>query len=97
MTSNFRISAHKNKLNLYLDLMGEFDGSSAMELIKVLKEYSSKIKNIIINTSGLNLINPFGLGVLQRECLADSSLNGLRFIGKHGNIMEPHEGDPFWY
>ncbi|MGB5156251.1 hypothetical protein [Desulfobacterium sp. N47] len=97
MASNFRITAHKSKANLHLDLMGEFDRFSALELVNVLKEYSSKIKNIIINTSGLYLIHPFGLGVLQKECIADDSLNGLRFIGKHGNIMEPQEGAPFWY
>ncbi|MBU4009704.1 MAG: hypothetical protein KJ882_02965 [Proteobacteria bacterium] len=97
MASNFRMSAHQSKVNLYLDLMGEFDGFSALELINVLKEYSSKIKNIIINTSGLYLIHPLGLGVFQKECMDNNSLNGLQFIGKHGNIMEPQEGAPFWY
>ncbi|MBU3949551.1 MAG: hypothetical protein KJ882_05100 [Proteobacteria bacterium] len=97
MASNFRITAHQSKVNLYLDLMGEFDGSSAMELINILKEHSSRIKNVIINTSGLNLIHPFGLDVLQKECLSNKSLHELRFIGKHGNIMEPHEGDSIWY
>ncbi len=97
MSSNFRIAAHKSNANLYLELMGEFDGASAMELINILKEHSSKIKNIIINTSGLYLIHPYGLGVLQKECMANNSFRDLRFIGKHGNIMEPQEGDSFWY
>ncbi|MGB5158981.1 hypothetical protein [Desulfobacterium sp. N47] len=97
MASNFRITAHQSKANLYLELMGEFDGSSATVLVNALKKYSSKNKNIVINTSGLYLIHPFGLGVLQKECMANKSLHGLRFIGKHGNMMEPHEGDSFWY
>lgn len=54
--------------------MGEFDGSSATVLVNALKKYSSKNKNIVINTSGLYLIHPFGLGVLQKECMANKSL-----------------------
>ncbi|MBU1056526.1 MAG: hypothetical protein KKC46_22255 [Proteobacteria bacterium] len=96
MASNFRITAHQSEINLYLDLIGEFDGFSAMELINVLKKYSNKVKNIIINSSGLNLINPFVVGMLQKELMTDDSLNGLQIIGKHGNIMEPQEGNPFW-
>lgn len=97
MASNFRITAYQSEVNLYLELMGEFDGSSATELINALKIHSRKTKNIIINTSGLYLIHPFGLGVLQKECMVNNSLHGLRFIGKHGNMMEPNEGDSFWY
>ncbi|MFH2043685.1 MAG: hypothetical protein ABIK92_00895 [Pseudomonadota bacterium] len=97
MATNFRITTHQSKVNIYLELIGEFDGSSATELINILKAYSKKTKNIIINTSGLYLIHPFGLGVLQKECMTNNSLHGLRFIGKHGNMMEPQEDYSFWY
>lgn len=97
MKSNFRITAHHNKDNLYLELTDEFDGGSAVELINVLKKFRSKIKNIIINTNDIYLIYPIVLDELKKECMADNSFHGLRFIGKHGNIMEPAEGCSFRY
>jgi hypothetical protein len=38
MASNFRISTHRNSESLHLKLVGDFDGSSAFELINVLKK-----------------------------------------------------------
>ena len=38
MASNFSIFFHRNSDNLYLKLMGDFDGSSAHQLINILKE-----------------------------------------------------------
>jgi hypothetical protein len=41
MASNFRIYCHQNKDNLHLKLMGDFDGSSAYELINTLKNIAA--------------------------------------------------------
>jgi len=37
MAARFRISIHRNSENLHLKLMGDFDGTSAHELLNVLK------------------------------------------------------------
>jgi len=37
MAANFRISVHRSSDSLHMKLMGDFDGSSAWELLNVLR------------------------------------------------------------
>ncbi|MGB5157888.1 hypothetical protein [Desulfobacterium sp. N47] len=97
MASNFRIIVQQNKGSLHVDLIGEFDGFSAIELIDVLKNNCDKVKNIFINTSSLFLIHPLALDIFQKECLLNDSFQDLLFIGKYGNMMEPQESESFWF
>jgi len=46
MASNFSIFFHRNSDNLYLKLMGDFDGSSAHQLINILKEQNGNVNKI---------------------------------------------------
>lgn len=55
MASNFRILTSRNNGNLQLQLMGDFDGSSAFELINVLKEHYGKVGKVVINASSLKV------------------------------------------
>lgn len=50
MAARFRISIHRNSENLHLKLMGDFDGTSAHELLNVLKRYSTRTARIFIHT-----------------------------------------------
>lgn len=66
MGSNFRIASkdinhHRKALQLY----GDFDGSSAWELINALEENTENDKKIAINTDGLRAIHAFGLDVFR--------------------------------
>lgn len=97
MSSNFKIITQRTKCNLHLDLIGEFDGFSAIELIDVLKDNSDKVKNVFINTSDLFLIHPLALDVFHKKCFLNDSFQDLRFIGKYGSMMEPQESESFWY
>jgi len=63
MASNFRIFFHQNRDNLHLKLMGDFDGSSAHQLINILKEQNGNVNNIFINTCNLSSMDPFGVEV----------------------------------
>ena len=38
MAQNFKISIHRTIDNLYIRLMGDFDGNSAWELINAIRE-----------------------------------------------------------
>jgi hypothetical protein len=38
MANNFKILKKRTECNLYLNLAGDFDGSSAFELLNMLKE-----------------------------------------------------------
>jgi hypothetical protein len=60
MASNFRISVYRNSNSLDLKLVGDFDGTSACELLNVLKEKCNSVDRVLINTSGLKEIHPFG-------------------------------------
>jgi anti-anti-sigma regulatory factor len=65
MAKNFRIQKDNDACqSLALKLFGDFDASSACELVNVLNESASQKHRICINTDGLRNINAFGLDVL---------------------------------
>jgi len=89
MASNFKIFIRKNNDHLHFRLVGEFDGSSAFELINTLKAHYSETGNVVINTCGLSSIHPFGLVVFQKNCPINHLSCGLTFTGKYGNTIAP--------
>jgi len=62
---NFRILLHQNSEILHLNLTGDFDGSSAHELINTIQKYSRKTSRIFIHTGGLKDVHPFGRAVFR--------------------------------
>ena len=83
MASNFKISLNRNNNSLHLNLMGDFDGSSAFELINTLKEHNGNGAKIFIDTGGLSSLHPFGLDVFQKNCTINKSCRDLIFIGEY--------------
>ena len=85
MASNFKIMMHQNSESLHLKLMGDFDGSSAHELLNTIKGHGSGRNKIFIHTSGLRDVCPFGRAVFKNNF---SSLNHLstRFIFTGENV-----------
>ena len=67
MASNFRIRYRRNNGHLYINLKGDFDGSSAQVLSDALKRNCVKKHKIFVDTSGLKQVYPFGRHVLQGE------------------------------
>lgn len=67
MAKNFRIFTHRNEGTLHLKLMGDFDGTSACQLLSVLKRNSNSTSKAFIHTSGLRNIYPFGLNVFHNN------------------------------
>jgi len=53
MASNFKILVHRNSDNLHLKLLGDFDSSSAQELVDAVKKHSAGAFSVFIHTSGL--------------------------------------------
>ena len=93
MASNFRISAHRNSDNLHLKLTGDFDGSSALQLVNVLKKNANNgVYQIIIHTNCLNKIYPFGRDTFLKNL---QELNGktglLRFTGEKATQIAPEK------
>ena len=70
MASNFKILIHRNDENLHLKLIGDFDGSSAWELINGMKRHCHGISRIFIHTNCLKHVHPFGRDILHKNLLA---------------------------
>lgn len=89
MASNFRISSHRSSDNLHLKLTGDFDGSSAHELINLIKKQNKNVDNIFIHTGNLHSVDPFGLDVFQKNFSVNKLSERLTFTGEHSNKMAP--------
>ena len=64
MARNFRLSkkTYGNR-SVALKLFGDFDGSSACELMNVLDKAIPEFKKVAIDTDGLRAIHAFGLDI----------------------------------
>ena len=87
MASNFRIFSHRNSDNLHLKLMGDFDGSSAHQLINMLKEQNGNVNNIFIHTCNLSSMDPFGVEVFQKSFSVNLLSGRLTFTGEYSDEM----------
>ena len=86
MASNFNIYFFKTRDSLHLKLAGDFDGSSAYELINTLAEHGKDFYEIFIDVNELKSIHPFGRDVLQKNLRSSNKLyRNLVFIGKNGH------------
>lgn len=85
MASNFKILRHRTRDSLHLKLDGDFDGSSAHELVNTLTEYGKDCYQIFIDTNDLKNIHPFGKDILQKNLHRfNNKLSKLIFIGEKG-------------
>jgi hypothetical protein len=72
-----------------LKLYGDFDGSSAFELINVLKNYRNGSNQIFIDTNNLNTVHPFGMDVFKKNLsVLDININNIIITGKHRFSLE---------
>ncbi|MBW1676330.1 MAG: hypothetical protein JRF30_03450 [Deltaproteobacteria bacterium] len=96
MASNFRISIHRNSDNLDLKLMGDFDGTSACELLNAMEENCDGVARIFVNTSGLKHIYPFGQDTFQNSLylLKDRPFR-LVFTGENAGSIAPERNKFF--
>jgi len=86
VASNFQIYSFKTRDSLHLKLAGDFDGSSAYELINTLTEHGKGFYEIFIDINDLKLIHPFGRDVFQKNLRSSSKLyRNLVFIGRNGH------------
>ena len=89
MATNFKIDAHRNDRNLHLKLKGDFDGTSAHELLDVVRKRAAHASQVFINTSILRDINAFGLHVFRSnlDILKGQSVE-LVFTGENASQFE---------
>ncbi len=94
MATNFKITLHQNSDNLHLMLEGDFDGSSAHELLNILEKSCRLVSKVFIHTSGLWHIHPFGSSLFQSHlsCLKPCKHILLKFTGVHARKLLPERG-----
>jgi hypothetical protein len=96
MAANFWISAHRNSDSLNIELIGDFDGTSACELLNVLEENCDGIAKVFINTSGLKDVYPFGRDTFRNNLylLKDRQFR-LVFTGENATRIAPERNKFF--
>ena len=89
MATNFKIDVHRNDGNLHLKLKGDFDGTSAYELLDVVRKRAANTSRVFIHTSSLRNIHPFGLHVFRSnlDILKGQSLEFV-FTGEYASKFE---------
>ena len=92
MASNFKIFSHQNGDNLHLKLVGDFDGSSAWELLNVLKKRTKNVFRVIIHTNSLKSIYPFARETF-RQNLSNMNRRSFRilFTGENASEIAPEK------
>jgi anti-anti-sigma regulatory factor len=90
MAKNFRILTKEgSNQSLALQLFGDFDGSSACELIHVLDESVKKSSKVAIDTDQLRTVNTFGLNVfLPRMSWLNNTRADIQVTGRFSEVFK---------
>jgi anti-anti-sigma regulatory factor len=89
MSPKFELSGHRTNNILHLQLAGEFDGSSACELVQKIIQEGSGTSQVLVDTSEVRAIHPFGKTVLQNHLgQVTRKAIDLTFTGKHKKQFE---------
>jgi anti-anti-sigma factor len=95
MTSNFGISVSRSNKNLLLKLSGDFDSSSAMQLLSLMKNCINETEKIIIDTDSIGYMEPFGFSIFRYN-LGSLARHRMKFVftgEKASSLMEAWPGD----
>lgn len=90
MACNFKISAHKNSNCLHCKLAGDFDGSSACQLINLLKSKKRGVSTVFIHTNCVREIYPFGRNIFESNLnsVSDRAIS-IVFTGEKATQLIP--------
>jgi hypothetical protein len=90
MASNFRIAIARNSDGFGLKLAGDFDATSAYELIYAIKKLPEDTVTISIHTNGLKNTHPFGLDVFHKfMCSLNGQSAKIVFTGNNASQLFP--------
>lgn len=90
MAVNFRIKTSHVGDDLHINLSGDFDGSSACELLNNLEDNSGNIRRIFIDTTGLKDVHPFGQAIFENQLPSAGKFDRkIMLIGKYAKKIAP--------
>ena len=96
MAANFKIHIHRNNENVHLKLVGDFDGSSAHELLNTLKNNCNGASKVFVHTGCLKQIHPFGQKVFHNNLnTLNGKSNAVLFTGEAASQMIPENNKSF--
>jgi hypothetical protein len=91
MASNFKIEVHREGAQLHLSLTGDFDGTSAFQLLNILKKKGARASEIFVHTEHLRNVYAFGGNVFRSNLgLIKGKSVHLRFTGENAAQLAPH-------
>jgi len=98
MASNFGISVYRINKNLQLKLSGDFDGSSALQLLGLMRNCLNETGKIFIHTDSISRIEPFGLNIFRYN-LGSLVKHAIKFVFTGENALSfietwPDNGRP---
>ena len=90
MAQNFKMNIHRRIDKLTIHLTGDFDGSSAWELINAIRENLNDLKFIQIDTGELKMVYPFGREVFRNNLFnAKNTRIRMQFSGPNALQISP--------
>ena len=90
MASNFKILVHRNSDSLHLKLVGDFDGTSAHELLNSLTKNARGVRRVFIHTACLKEVSDFGRDIFRsRISTANGGPRNIQFTGKAAEELSP--------
>jgi hypothetical protein len=88
MAANFKLFLHKSSDSIHLKMFGDFDGSSAHELLQAIQNSATRSFQVFVDTENLNHIYAFGKDVFQNNLrIVNKQSNNIIFIGKNKNCF----------
>ncbi len=90
MAANFKIKTSHIGDELHINLAGDFDGSSACELLNNLEDNRGNIRRILIDTNGLKDVHPFGQAVFENQLPSSGKFDRkILLVGKYAKKIAP--------
>jgi len=84
MASNFKLFLHETKDSIHMKMCGDFDGTSAYELITAIQNHAPRSNQVYIHTGELSNIYPFGRDVFQNNLgPVKKQSEKIEFVGKY--------------
>jgi hypothetical protein len=88
MAANFEITVERYGHGFNLELTGDFDATSAYELIYAIKKLPEEARMVQVYTDDLKNIYPFGLDVFHRFIQSPRRNSAkIVFNGKHASQL----------
>jgi len=90
MASNFTMRHHRREGDLHINLIGNFDGTSAYELKHCLQNALNRAPRVIVHTDKLASLSTFGREMFQKQFSVCSQITArIVFTGTYAQAIAP--------